>query len=131
MSKLLLARVLVDALIGDKPCMCNELVEHQESVIKKAVKDGVADSSKAAVDYLKEQGVEPRSLVDAAESNDDPVTADQLVIVIEQLDKDKPELWTEQGLPKTETLETATGKSVSAELRDEAFALYQESLKTE
>ena len=131
MSKLLLARVLVDALIGDTVCSCNELVEHKEAVIKKAVKDGVADSSKAAVNYLKEQGIEPRSLVDEAESNDDPLTADQLALVIGDLDKDNAELWTEQGLPKTEALETATEKSVSAELRDEAFALYQESLTAE
>lgn len=131
MSKLLLARVLVDALIGDTPCKCNELVEHQEPVIKKAVKDGVADSSKAAVNYLKEQGVEPRSLVTQTESNDGPLTADQLVIVIEQMDKDNPEFWTAENLPKTEVLQGIVGKEVSAELRDEAFALYQASLTAE
>lgn len=129
MSKLLLARVLVDALIGDAQCKCNELVEHQESVIKKAVKDGVADSSKAAVNYLKDQGIQPRSLVGETESNDEPLTADQLIEVIKQLDREKPELWTEQGLPTTEALETVTGKEVTAALRDEAFAKYQESLQ--
>lgn len=132
MSKLLLARVLVDALIGNKPCQCNELVEHKESVIKHAVNSGFADDSEASVKYLQDLGVEARNLLDEGDQLDDleddePVSMAELMAAIEHMDKDNPELWTSKGAPKTEALEQETGKEVTAALRDEAFAKFLES----
>lgn len=132
MSKLLLARVLVDALIGSKPCQCNELVEHKESIIKEAVNAGFADDSEASVQYLKELGVEPRNLLHEDDQlvdleDNEPVSLAELMAAIEHMDKDNPELWTGKGAPKTEALEQETGKEVTAALRDEAFAKFLES----
>lgn len=102
------------------------------AIVNKYEKDQIVDSREMGDELtavaLKEGWVEE---YEAPDDDSEPVTIDDLVVAIENLDKDDPELWTSKNAPKTEALETATGKSVSAELRDEAFALYQASLTTE
>ncbi len=45
------ARVLVDSIINGVDCKANQVVEGEASIIKSAVKDGVLDDAKAAIDY--------------------------------------------------------------------------------
>lgn len=49
-------RVLVDAPIGGKQYKCNSLVSLPVELAKAAVKDGVADDSKAGIDYVQSGG---------------------------------------------------------------------------
>lgn len=54
-TKLVLARVLVDAMILATAVKANQLAEGEPDVIKEQVKAGVLDDSAAAVKYCKEQ----------------------------------------------------------------------------
>lgn len=57
-TKLVLARVLVDAVILSTIVKANQLVEAESDVIKQQVKAGVLDDNAAAVTYCKKQGSE-------------------------------------------------------------------------
>lgn len=51
----------------------------------------------------------------------DPLTQEQIVAAIKQLDKDNNELWTNGNKPKTGALEELLGQPVSAAERDAAW----------
>ena len=55
-------------------------------------------------------------------------TIDEIVIAIEQLDKDDDALWTSDDKPQVDALSKALGVKITADVRDEAFEAYTASL---
>ncbi len=64
----------------------------------------------------------------AANGDQEAPSLDQVVIAIEQLDKDDDALWTNDDKPQVEALNQILGVNITAKLRNEAFEAYKASL---
>ena len=141
MSDLIAARVLVDCTITDIKCVCNTLIEHIPAVIAQHKEAGHLDDSETAVEHLLNQGVTPVVIYDESKVVNRTSVANYIHLMqpatksvihnvikaIESLDKDKQSLWTSKGVPKTDSIESVMGVSVSAAERDAAWQAIKES----
>lgn len=89
-------------------------------------------------DQIKQLKEEPNLVVTEGTVEDEPQDTappvsqrQQLAILIGKLNIDNGDLWTTSGKPKTSVLEAQIGRTVTAEERDEAFALFQSYLQSD
>ena len=64
---------------------------------------------------------------EAKEEEAPPDRIEYLAAAISKLDPDNPEQYTAMGVPRTGAIEATIGDDVTAEERDEAFALYKKN----
>lgn len=65
--------------------------------------------------------------VDVVVESEEPTKRDRLVEAIGKLPEEEDSLWTDDGKPKTGSIERLVGQRVSAAERDEAWEVFQEN----